>query len=194
MPKNIKGGNKSKGMKNHIVTKRVCPRKEGDGEYYARVIKNNGNRFIVKCEDSIERTARMRGAMRNGRRGTWINMDDLVLISLRGFGSDNECDLIFKYNNDEKRLILNETPELRQLFTDCNVNGDNDEDVVQFGGAVEDKQKTNTDNINQWFIPDSNTNAKTDVRDQTINNQNSIITKEIAELRQKELSDFIGNI
>lgn len=189
MPKNTKGGNKSKGMKNHIITKRSCPMKEGDCEYYARVIKNNGNRFIVICEDYIERTARMRGAMRNGRGGSWINIDDLVLISLRGFGSDNECDLIFKYNNDEKRQIFNEVTELRQLFNDRDENGNNNDDVVQFGGNNEEKQEINIDNINiiNKQVNSSNIGEKKNNIDPNKND-----TKEIIDTRQKEINDFIG--
>lgn len=165
MGKNLKGGNKSKGMKNSLGLKRSFPTKEDPLEYYAKVVKKYGNRFGVITEENLskERKARMRGTMRHGRGGSWINIDDMVLISLRDFSNDDDtCDILFKYNNEERRIILADNPDLKQLFSPNGktMNGfdDFEDDNIEFTDVNVNKSSVNTSQIQNDIITTSDIN------------------------------------
>ena len=59
------------------------------------------------------------------RKRVWINMNDIVLISLRDF-QENKADIIYKYMPDEaKRLkMYGEIPKDVNLSKDPNHNAD----------------------------------------------------------------------
>ena len=69
---------------------------------YAVVLRMVGNgRMEVDCMDGIKRIARIRGTM---RKRVWINIGDLVLVSLREF-ENSRCDVLLKYLPDEVRQL-----------------------------------------------------------------------------------------
>lgn len=58
----------------------------GDDELYGRVIRNLGNlNMNVYCNDNVIRICKVRGSM---RKRIWINVGDLVIISLRNFENE----------------------------------------------------------------------------------------------------------
>lgn len=97
---NQQGGKNYKKSKHS--TGSAGPRLEeaGQDEFYGRVIKNLGNlNMNVYCNDNTVRICKVRGSM---RKRVWINVGDLVIVSLRNF--ENEDDK--KYMTaDEKRQI-----------------------------------------------------------------------------------------
>lgn len=59
-----------------------------DGQQYGRVIRvlGNGN-MLVYCNDGEQRICHIRGAI---RKRVWINLGDVVLVSLRDFGDEKD--------------------------------------------------------------------------------------------------------
>ena len=125
-----------------------------DGECYAKVVKILGNcRLQCECFEKDKtgefnkktRIAIIRGNM---RKRTWINTDDLVLISLRGF-QDDKCDLIWKFNPDE-------VSELKQKKEIPNISLGPDEgssnNDINFGDDIILSDEENS----QDEIPESN--------------------------------------
>ena len=53
------------------------------------------------CFDGVTRLCQIRGQM---RKRVWINMGDIVLVSLREF-QDSKADIIWKYTPDEARSL-----------------------------------------------------------------------------------------
>jgi translation initiation factor 1A len=65
-----------------------------EGEMFGRVIKLvGGDNVIVKCNDGIVRTCRIRGKI---KRRMWIRENDLVLLAPWDFQSD-KADIIWRY-------------------------------------------------------------------------------------------------
>ena len=102
MPKNKgKGGKTRRRGKNEGDQKRELILKE-DGQSYAQVLKMLGNEWIEAYGfDGITRRVHIRGA---ARKKAWVNVGDIILISLRNF-QDQKADLILKYSADEVRTL-----------------------------------------------------------------------------------------
>jgi translation initiation factor 1A len=66
-----------------------------DDQQYGRVVRvlGNGN-MLVYCNDDKERICHIRGAI---RKRVWINLGDLVLVSLRDLGDADKGDILAKY-------------------------------------------------------------------------------------------------
>lgn len=106
-----KGGKKHKRNKNRGVETKVLRLKE-DGQEYAQITKCKGNcRFDVRCSDGKERGAILCGTMRKRK---FVNLNDIVLVSLRDF-QDDVCDIIDNYDENGSRK-LKETKELPESF------------------------------------------------------------------------------
>ena len=114
MPKG-KGGKKHKRGKNksQFEESRELVFKE-DGQEYAQITQKLGNgRLTANCFDGIKRLAHIRGTM---RRRIWIEMGDIVLVSLREF-QDAKCDIILKYSDTESRnlKVYGELPDKTKI-------------------------------------------------------------------------------
>ena len=82
-----------------------------DGQEYGQVLRLLGQgRVEVNCMDGKKRMATIRGAMKNR---VWIRDGDIVLLGLRDFGTDDKCDIIMKYFDEEAHELqdLGELPE-----------------------------------------------------------------------------------
>lgn len=86
-------------------------------QLYARVIKNLGNmNLLVYCNDNKTRICHIRGSM---RKKVWINIGDIVLISLRDFSEDivkkegERGDVVAKYDNEHLNK-LKKMPDINQ--------------------------------------------------------------------------------
>ena len=73
-----------------------------DGQMYACITKAAGDRrFVVRCDDGIERLSKLRGSM---RRRDWVCINDIVLISTREYG-DEKADILMKYSAHDVALL-----------------------------------------------------------------------------------------
>lgn len=139
MPTKSKGGNKQKKQKNggREEERRDLIFRE-DGQQYARVVKMLGDRRLgLYCFDNVERTGLIRKALR-----VWINVGDIVLISLRDF-QDSRADVIHKYTTDEARQLvafgeLPESAKINQTAIDMAMAGDNPDGEEDVGFVFED--------------------------------------------------------
>ena len=94
---NKKGGKKHKRGKKDGYETKVLRLKE-DGQEYAQIKALKGNcRFDVFCFDGKERMANLCGTMRKRR---FVNLNDVVLVSLRDF-QDSKCDIIDVYDDNQ---------------------------------------------------------------------------------------------
>ena len=113
MPTKSKGGNKQKKQKNggREEERRDLIFRE-DGQQYGSVTKMLGDRRIqVYCFDNVERVGLIRKALR-----VWINVGDIVLVSLRDF-QDSRADIIHRYTAEEARTLVSfgELPESTKI-------------------------------------------------------------------------------
>lgn len=113
MPTKSKGGNKQKKQKNggREEERRDLIFRE-DGQQYGSVTKMLGDRRIqVFCFDNVERIGLIRKALR-----VWINVGDIVLVSLRDF-QDSKADVIHRYTPEEARTLVSygELPESTKI-------------------------------------------------------------------------------
>ena len=114
MPRNKGKGNKRNGQKksgNNEGIRDLVFKEEG--QEYAQVTRMLGNgRLEAYCFDGKTRQCHIRGQM---QRKVWINVNDVILISLREY-EENKGDVIKKYNSDEVHQLkkYKEIPERLQ--------------------------------------------------------------------------------
>ncbi|KAJ2331332.1 Translation initiation factor 1A, partial [Coemansia sp. RSA 2681] len=127
---NIIGGkSRRRGKNDGDPVKRELVFKE-EGQEYAVVLKMLGNgRVSAKCFDKETRIAQIRGSM---RKKVWINVGDIILVSLRDF-QDNIADIILKYNPDEARDLktYGELPEDTKI-EDTEARSDEEDNDIEF--------------------------------------------------------------
>ena len=118
---NKKGGKKHKRNKNEELKEKTLRLKE-EGQEYAQITQCLGNcRFTVMCFDGKERMATMCGGMRKRR---FVNMNDIVLVSLREW-QDAKCDIIDSYDDNLTRKL-----KAKGLIPDSiNIDSDSKQDV-----------------------------------------------------------------
>lgn len=83
------------------------------------------------CFDGVSRLCQIRGQM---RKRVWINMGDIVLVSLREF-QDSKADIIWKYTPDEARSLkaYGELPaNVRPNETEGLGGDESDSDGIEF--------------------------------------------------------------
>lgn len=105
MPKNLTGGKHHRGKKN----KQVVPQDDvkieyaGEDQFYACVKKKvGGQRLIVTCSDDKERSAFIPGKF---FKRVWMNVGDIVLCNANTDGTDENCYIVYKYNNREASTL-----------------------------------------------------------------------------------------
>lgn len=110
MPRNVGlgGKNKKKGKKFGDVVRELAFKE--DGQDYGQNVRLLGDcRLEILCTDGVKRDGHIRGTM---RKKVFINMGDIVLVSIREFEPE-KCDIILKYTEDEVRKLkkCGEIPE-----------------------------------------------------------------------------------
>ena len=133
-----KGGKNRKKTKNQQTKERRELVFKEDGQEYAQVLRLLGSgRVEVQCFDGKKRMGTIRGAMKNR---VWINMGDILLISLRDFGDDLKCDIILKYFDEEAKELqeLEEIPEHIKI-AEGGIGLSDDEDGFGFGDDDDDE-------------------------------------------------------
>jgi translation initiation factor 1A len=127
---NKKGGKKHKRNKNEELREKTLRLKE-EGQEYAQITKCLGNcRFTVMCFDGKERMATMCGGMRKRR---FVNMNDIVLVSLRDW-QDAKCDIIDSYDDNLTRKLKDKglIPDSIKLDTDNKQDIDEEDNDLGF--------------------------------------------------------------
>ena len=127
---NKKGGKKHKRNKNEELREKTLRLKE-EGQEYAQITKCLGNcRFTVMCFDGKERMATMCGGMRKRR---FVNMNDIVLVSLRDW-QDAKCDIIDSYDDNLTRKLKDKglIPDSIKLDSDNKQDIDEEENDLGF--------------------------------------------------------------
>jgi translation initiation factor 1A len=120
MPKNLKK-KKNKKNSNKPVEKRVLIFKE-ELQEYAKIIKLLGDRKVtLLLSDNSECLGIIPGRF---RKRVWMKTGDIVLVSRRDF-QDNKLDIIYKYNDEEKRTLVKKY-EIPEYFLDDNHKTDNE--------------------------------------------------------------------
>ena len=125
---NKKGGKKHKRNKKQDDTYEKNLRLKEEGQEYAQITKCLGNcRFTVMCFDGKERMATMCGGMRKRR---FVNMNDIVLVSLRDW-QDAKCDIIDSYDDNLTRKLKDKglIPDSIKLDSDGNMDEEEDNDL-----------------------------------------------------------------
>jgi translation initiation factor 1A len=125
---NQKGGKKHKrGKKDGYATKALRLKEEGQEYAQITALKGNG-RFDVKCFDGKDRLAIICGAMRKRK---FVNMKDIVLVSLRDF-QDSKCDIIDSYDDNQVHQLKSgkHIPEFVNT-------GENNEFCEEIDGGIE---------------------------------------------------------
>lgn len=103
------GGKNRRRGKNDNDEKRELFTKDDEQEY-AQVLRMLGQgRVEAMCFDGKKRLCNIRGKL---RKRVWINVGDIVMISLREF-QDEKADVILKYTADEARQLkaMGEIPD-----------------------------------------------------------------------------------
>ena len=122
-----------------------------DGQEYGQVLRLLGNgRVESLCMDGKKRMGTIRGSMRSR---VWITAGDIVLVSLRDFGTaDDKCDVILKYFDEEARELqeLGEIPDHIKI-AEGGIGLSDDEEGFEYGdedeGDEEVKKEIDIDNI-----------------------------------------------
>jgi translation initiation factor 1A len=139
MPPNKKGGKNYKKGKHTDDAPVIFERLED--QMYARVIKILGNcNLLVYCNDGRERICHIRGNM---RKKVWMNVGDIVLISIREFGKEEagkigRGDVCAKYDHNVISKLRQKDPSINpNLFMSINQDETTtkqiDEDGFDFG-------------------------------------------------------------
>lgn len=167
-PGNLRGGKSYKKHKKAPHSEKAAKfQSKEDGQDYARVLRLLGDRRAsCFCNDGVERIGRFRGAICRGPKKQFIEVGDIVLISLREFenGSDNEvaivskngpCDILYKYDRGDWRNIaaepgshdelLGNKKEIDDIFE--GVSGSDSDTPVPVPESVPVQQKTYDDDV-----------------------------------------------
>lgn len=131
MTRNTIGGKGHKRAKKHAISeKRNMPYKNIDeGTDYAIVKSMLGSGWaqVICLTDNQIRLGKIRGNM---YKKIWIAKDDLLLVSIRDF-QDNKCDILFKYNDEEKEVLVSRGQvTYSQIQGDITTNESKHEDIV----------------------------------------------------------------
>jgi translation initiation factor 1A len=132
---NKKGGKKHKRNKNEELKEKTLRLKE-EGQEYAQITQCLGNcRFTVMCFDGKERMATMCGGMRKRR---FVNMNDIVLVSLRDW-QDAKCDIIDSYDDNLTRKLKSKglIPDSINIDSDSKQDVDEEENDLGFVFSTE---------------------------------------------------------
>ena len=163
---NLTGGKNYKKTKHNDEKTKYVERE--DDQQFGRVIQILGNRnTLAYCNDNIIRLCHIRGSI---RKDMWINVGDIVLISVRDFLQDKKdkyekADILYKYDREyyskikkekgfnEKLLLTLETSGVEQLkrIKEMRFNGiisNDEEDIFDHEEAPQDNDEdVDIDNV-----------------------------------------------
>lgn len=146
-----KTGGKShrKNKKGGEIIKTQTPYAESDDTLrYGQVLKKSGgNRVVVTCSDSIERSVVIPGSF---YKRVWLNPSDIVLVQISNVNK-NDSFILYKYNSSEIRDL--KSKNLLSFATKTKTESTNDGTVdISF----EDEENTEINNDEDDIIEDEN--------------------------------------
>ena len=195
MPKNIKGGNKTKKGKN---TRKIQPLVLSSNDTkYAVVVGNLGNgRCSLNLVGKMGIEGPAQGYIRGCVRRAKFIKDDVVLCGVRDFGSNKdikEVDIILKYTLDHyMRLVdmgeiksLGITPEDEDCGVDFNNNSQSEDEEITENIINEDTidEELNDLNIDNPTLQTDRT-IKESIQKKLNNITNGKKTKEMAKIQR----------
>ena len=122
MPKKVKARKNTKNKPNE--EKRSLIEADINSQVYGTITKVLGSRFFeVNCIDNKNRRCKIRN------KRIRIKINDIVIISLREF-DDNNADIIYKYEDDEVRILQKKGIIPDNLLNTNKNDLDSDEDIV----------------------------------------------------------------
>ena len=143
---NKKGGKKYKRGKRNMDIERILIKKNIDeNQEYGKITQVNGNaRFNVFCFDGIDRLGICAG---NIKKKKWVNLNDIVLVSLWEF-QDEKCSIIHTYEEDEVKKLKNEKefPSSIKLEEENEYSGEN---YFDYNISDEDNNSENSINLDE---------------------------------------------
>jgi initiation factor 1A len=179
MPNRTGGKNYKKSKQTGSIVKPFIDRQPD--QMYARIIRNLGGRnMLVYCNDNKVRLCHICGAM---KKFTWLNVGDLVLISLRGFEKKPESgsneyekgDIVAKYDSEHLGKLKKQSDINQKLFMTLEtvdgkilaeigskekstiaLPGDEDDMGIEFDRCddTEDKKEKESENEDDFEIDD----------------------------------------
>ena len=116
MGRNTIGGKQYKKTKHSSEAPKYQTREHD--QQWARVIRILGNRnTLAYCNDNVVRLCHIRGSI---RKDTWINVGDIVLVSLRELGNDKEkyekADILYRFEREFHSKLKKEDLINQKLF------------------------------------------------------------------------------
>ncbi len=153
MPPNKKGGKNYKKGKHADDAPIIYERLED--QMYARVIKILGNcNLLVFCNDGRDRICHIRGNM---RKKVWMNIGDIVLISIRDYGKEEvgklgRGDICAKYDSNVILKLRQKDETINPLLFN-NIESAETEDrknkVIEEGGFDFDEDSNEDNHANE---------------------------------------------
>ena len=141
MPKNLKGGNKSKSLKNstdHNRTREIevpdikddshigiITKVQGDSRYLCQIVNSNG------IQPTIYPVNLSKGIKNKYMKNIIVGIGTYILFSIREFQKD-KGDIIFIYRDSEIQYLVNSN-----LIILINKNLEEDEQDIQFTDLIE---------------------------------------------------------
>ena len=165
MPKNKRGGKgykKGKKGGDGTISRAILYRETG--QYYAKVTKMTGNRNLLAIVeyDNPKNTSEVqhkevichiRGSM---RKRTWINRDDVILVSERDYEPD-KFDVLHKYNNDEVKTLEKQCEIKSKSLTTSGNGADDNIDFCFTDSEEESIELSPASNTIVHDLPENNT-------------------------------------
>lgn len=113
MPKNLHGGKKHKSSKNKRAVdgeednKKILMLPDTSNNQVLAIVRQKlgGSRLGVDCSDGVKRQAIISGKF---RKRLWMTIDNILICELETTGKDNECTIIYKYNDSEVNRLRND--------------------------------------------------------------------------------------
>lgn len=144
------GGKKTKGKARKNIRKPKIFNSEElkkiDGQEYAFVTKKLGdNRYTILCYDKVSRLGILRGSL---KRGPKLGINNMVLVSIRGF-QDDKCDIIAIYTSEEVDKLIGFNEILPSFAREGKMSSSRpqEESVIQIGKDIDsDDESANSNN------------------------------------------------
>ena len=141
MPKNVKGGNKTKSLKNssgHVKKREVATPEEEDDSHIATITKIQGDsRYLCQIVDEngiqpkVYPTNLSKGVKNKYGRGIIIEPGTYVLVSIREFQKE-KSDIIFVYKDSEVQYLVDNN------YLTINNTADEEDSEIQFVEGLPD--------------------------------------------------------
>jgi hypothetical protein len=214
MPKNIRGGKKTKGHRRNWGNFEPIDKLE-KGQMFGKINQNNGNHFVILCSDNVKRYAPMNNSIKKGPR---LYDNTFVAVSLREFETNQDnCDIlgiarppgniieIFK-RIDPSRNHTNDVEfgdsdnEFEEVIeTKKNTTGSNSISYTDYIGypMVDSEEEYEDEDEKQEIVVKQDTQVKEIKDDKEISDKkeenNKVNINKLSSSKQKLLANFMKN-